>query len=103
MTVSVITFEPFKNDDKWATFQDELESRAQSIHRFADNVLFATHEGSARDLFDALNAATRGEMNNLVVIEAKGVQDTTWRGDARTFDWLNEALPNHEFQREVKL
>ncbi|MDT3430172.1 hypothetical protein ROV94_04650 [Stenotrophomonas maltophilia] len=102
MTVSVITFEPFKNDHKWADFEDELQKRTQSIHRFADNVIFAIHEGSSRDLFDALTAAARGSVGDLVVIEAKGVQDNSWRGNARTFDWLNEALPDHEFQREVK-
>jgi len=102
MTVSVITFEPFKNDDKWADFEHELQTRTQSHHRFADNVIFATHEGSSRDLFDALNAVAKGAMGDLVVIEAKGVHDSSWRGNARTFDWLNKALPDHEFQREVK-
>ncbi|MBB4728284.1 hypothetical protein [Xanthomonas arboricola] len=95
MTVSVIVFEPFKNDEKWAGFQHELESKSQSHHRFADNVIFATHEGSSRDFFDALSSATRGDVTDLVVIEAKGVQDTTWRANGVTFDWLNEALPNY--------
>lgn len=95
MTVSVIVFEPFKNDEKWAGFQHELESMSQSHHRFADNVIFATHEGSPRDFFDALSSATPGDVTNLVVIEAKGVQDTTWRANGATFDWLNEALPNY--------
>lgn len=103
MTVSVVVFEPFKNDDKLGAFRHELESRCQSHHRFAENVIFAIHEGSSRDFFDALNAATRGGVTDLVVIEAKGVQDTSWRANGSTFDWLSEALPNHEFQRTVKL
>jgi len=95
MTVSVIVFEPFKNDDKLAGFEHELELRTESHHRFADNVIFAKHEGSTRGLFDALKAA--GQMiGGLVLIEAKNVQDSTWAVDRQTFDWLNAALPNYE-------
>lgn len=95
MTVSVIVFEPFKNDDKKAGFERELELRTQSHHRFADNVIFAKHDGSTRDLYEAIKAA--GQMiGGLVLIEAKNVQDSTWAVDRQTFDWLNAALPNYE-------
>lgn len=96
MTVSVILFAPFKNDEKFADFVMELESRTQSYHRFADNVIFATHEGSTRDLYDALAAAGRGDVTELVVIEANRAQDSSWRANGATFHWLNEALPNHD-------
>lgn len=94
MTVSVIVFEPFKNDDKLAGFEHELELRTESHHRFADNVIFAKHEGSTRALFDALKAA--GQMTGLVLIEAKEVQDSSWIVDGQAFDWLNGALPNYK-------
>ncbi|WP_329888284.1 hypothetical protein [Stenotrophomonas sepilia] len=94
MTVSVIVFEPFKNDDKLAGFEHELELRAESHHRFADNVIFAKHVGSTRDLYEALKAA--GKMTGLVLIEAKEVQDGSWIVDGQAFDWLNDALPNYK-------
>ncbi len=93
MTVSVIIFQPFKNDDKLAGFEHELEMRTESHHRFADNVIFAKHQGTTRDLYDALKAA--GQMTGLVLIEAKEVQDSSWVVEGQAFDWLNSALPNY--------
>ncbi len=106
MTVSVIVIEPIKNDEKLAGFEQEL-GKVSHFHCFAENVYFASHDGSSRDLFDHLRSAVPEVTTELVVIEAKDVQDNSWRVNGRTFDWLNEALPDHpvpapEFQKEVK-
>ena len=96
MTVSIVIFEAFKNDQHLGDFMDTLGSQTSSYHSYGDNVIFAAHEGSSRDLFDALKAATPGRNGGLVVIEAKDIQDSSWSVDGNTFDWLNEALPNYK-------
>lgn len=96
MTVSIVFFDAFKNDQHLGDFMDELESQTSSYHRYGDSVIFAAHEGSSRDLFDALKAATPGRIGELVVIEAKDIQDTSWATNGATFEWLNGAMPNYK-------
>jgi len=108
MTVSVIVIESIKNDDKLGGFEEELRQASTSYHAFGDNVYFAAHSGSSRALYELLCSRVPEVKTELIVIEAKDVQDNSWRTNGRTFDWLNEAfgdspLPVAEFQREVKV
>ncbi|WP_146033445.1 hypothetical protein [Stenotrophomonas sp. VV52] len=102
MTVSIVLFQRFDNGEHLSDFMHELKARVQDVHQYADNVVFAKHEGSSRDLFEVLKTALPvGRLGEVLVITAEGIQDTSWITNGATFDWLNAALPNWDTSKRV--